>query len=124
MIIIRTPLQALTVQATSLKVFNVHFQSNAVISLDNRYRHCKHHLPYRSAAPANKIAIMFSTILVVQFGMDITKAFYANKLRDKISVKFVHRLNYIAGAALIIASFIILDRLVTHFVFPALPSSD
>ncbi len=71
-----------------------------------------------------KIAVMFTTILVVQFSMDITKAFYANKLRDKISEKFIHRLNYIAGAALIIASFIILDRLVTHFVFSPIPSSD
>ena len=71
-----------------------------------------------------KIAVMFITILIVQFGMDLTKAFYANKLRDKISVKFVHRLNYIAGAALIIASFIILDRLVTHFIFSAIPSND
>ncbi|RYY25998.1 MAG: LysE family translocator [Sphingobacteriaceae bacterium] len=67
-----------------------------------------------------KIAIMFITILVVQFGMDSTKAFYANKLRDKISVKLIHRLNYVAGIALIIAAFIILDRLVTHFVFPAI----
>lgn len=67
-----------------------------------------------------KIALMFSTILVVQFGLDTTKAFYANKLRDKISVKLVHRLNYVAGFALIIAAFIILDRLVTHFVFPAI----
>ena len=67
-----------------------------------------------------KIAIMFVTILIVQFGMDSTKAFYANKLRDKISVKLVHRLNYAAGIALIIAAFIIMDRLVTHFVFPAI----
>lgn len=64
-----------------------------------------------------KIAIMFSTILMVQFGMDIVKAFYANKLRDRISVKLVHRLNYVAGAALIIAAFVIFDRLVTHYVF-------
>ncbi|QJD94816.1 LysE family transporter [Mucilaginibacter robiniae] len=64
-----------------------------------------------------KIAIMFSTILLVQFSMDVIKAFYANKLRNKISVTLVHRLNYVAGAALIIAAFIIFDRLVTHFVF-------
>ena len=64
-----------------------------------------------------KIATMFFTILVVQFGMDSTKAFYANKLRDKISVKLIHRLNYAAGIALIIAAFIILDKLVTHFIF-------
>ena len=64
-----------------------------------------------------KIAIMFLTILVVQFGLDVTKAFYANKLRDKISVKRVHRLNQVAGIALIIASIILMDRLVTHFIF-------
>ncbi len=64
-----------------------------------------------------KISIMFLTILVVQFGLDTTKAFYANKLRDKISVKFVHRLNEVAGIALIIASLILMDKLVTHFIF-------
>lgn len=64
-----------------------------------------------------KIAIMFLTILIVQFGLDTTKAFYANKLRDKISVKFIHRLNEVAGIALIIASLVLLDKLVTHFIF-------
>ncbi|SDS61124.1 Threonine/homoserine/homoserine lactone efflux protein [Mucilaginibacter mallensis] len=68
---------------------------------------------------ALKIGIMFLTILIVQFGMDTTKAFYADKLRDRISVKFIHRLNEIAGVALIIASLIICDKLVTHFVFSA-----
>src|SRR5476651_2563346 len=74
---------------------------------------------YHQGVPnrALKIAIMFLTILVVQFGMDTTKAFYADKLRDKISVKFVHRLNQVAGIALIIAAMVILDKLVTHFVF-------
>jgi threonine/homoserine/homoserine lactone efflux protein len=65
------------------------------------------------------IAIMFLTILIVQFGMDTTKAFYADKLRDKISVKLVHRLNEVAGIALIIASLVLMDRLVTHYVFSA-----
>jgi len=64
-----------------------------------------------------KIAIMFLTILAVQFSLDTTKAFYANKLRDKISEKSVHRLNQIAGVALIIAALILVDRLFTHFVF-------
>jgi len=64
-----------------------------------------------------KIAVMFLTILVVQFTLDVTKAFYANKLRDKISASFVHRLNEVAGVALIITSLILMDKLVTHFVF-------
>ncbi|EHQ29929.1 LysE family translocator [Mucilaginibacter paludis] len=64
-----------------------------------------------------KTAVMFLTILLVQFGLDTTKAFYANKLRDKISEKSVHRLNQVAGIALIIASFVIIDRLITHFIF-------
>ncbi|MBD1394556.1 LysE family translocator [Mucilaginibacter glaciei] len=68
---------------------------------------------------AIKIAVMFITILVVQFGLDTVKAFYANKLRDKISPKFVHRLNEIAGIALIIAALVLVDRLVTHYVFAA-----
>ena len=71
-----------------------------------------------------KIAIMFLTILLVQFGMDTVKAFYANKLRDRISVKLVHRLNYVAGAALIIAAMVIFDRLVTHYVFLPMPTSE
>lgn len=66
-----------------------------------------------------KIAVMFITILVVQFGLDTTKAFYADKLRDKISVKFVHRLNEVAGIALIIAALVLMDKLVTHFIFSA-----
>ncbi|TWR27449.1 LysE family translocator [Mucilaginibacter pallidiroseus] len=66
-----------------------------------------------------KIAIMFLTVLIVQFGLDTTKAFYANKLRDKISPKFVHRLNEVAGIALIIAAFVLMDKLVTHFIFSA-----
>src|SRR5471030_687979 len=74
---------------------------------------------YHQGVPnrALKIAIMFLTILIVQFGLDTTKAFYANKLRDRISVKLVHRLNEVAGIALIIASLILLDKLVTHFIF-------
>ena len=64
-----------------------------------------------------KIGIMFLTILIVQFGLDTTKAFYADKLRERISVKFIHRLNEVAGIALIIASLVLLDKLVTHFIF-------
>lgn len=64
-----------------------------------------------------KIAVMFLTILIVQFGLDTTKAFYANKLRARISTNFVHRLNEVAGAALIIASLILFDKLYTHWVF-------
>lgn len=64
-----------------------------------------------------KIAVMFLTVLVVQFGLDTTKAFYANKLRDRVSAKLVHRLNQVAGVALIIASLVLVDKLVTHFVF-------
>jgi threonine/homoserine/homoserine lactone efflux protein len=69
-----------------------------------------------------KIGIMFLTILLVQFGMDSTKAFYANKLRDRISIKFIHRLNEIAGIALIIAALVLLDKMVTNFVFSPMGS--
>ncbi len=72
-------------------------------------------IPNRTA----KIAVMFLTILIVQFGLDTTKAFYADKLRDKISEKFIHRLNEVAGIALIIASLVLVDKLVTHFIFSA-----
>ncbi|RYY34777.1 MAG: LysE family translocator [Sphingobacteriaceae bacterium] len=66
-----------------------------------------------------KIGVMFLTILIVQFGLDTIKAFYANKLRQRLSVNFVHKLNIIAGWALIIASVVLFDRLVTHYVFSA-----
>jgi len=69
--------------------------------------------PHRSL----DITTMFLTILFVQFGMDTLKAFYADKLRARISVKLIHRLNEVAGIALIIASLVIMDKLVTHFVF-------
>jgi threonine/homoserine/homoserine lactone efflux protein len=69
-----------------------------------------------------KIGIMFLTILLVQFGMDTTKAFYANKLRDRISIKFIHRLNELAGVALIIAALVLLDKMVTNFVFSPMGS--
>ena len=76
---------------------------------------------YHEGVPnrAIKIGIMFLTILVMQFGMDTVKAFYADKLRAKISVKFIHRLNEVAGIALIIAGLIIFDKLVTNFIFSA-----
>ena len=67
-----------------------------------------------------KLGTMFLTVLIVQFGMDTTKAFYANKLRDRISEKLVHRLNQVAGIALIIASLVLVDRLYTHYIFPAM----
>ncbi|PAW94945.1 hypothetical protein CKK33_16150 [Mucilaginibacter sp. MD40] len=69
-----------------------------------------------------KIAVMFLTVLIVQFGLDTVKAFYANKLREKISPKLVHRLNEVAGVALIIAALVLLDRLVTHFFFSTHPA--
>jgi len=72
-----------------------------------------HDVPHRQT----KIAIMFITILAVQFSLDTTKAFFANKLRDRISEKSVHRLNQVAGIALIIAAFVLVDKLITHVVF-------
>ncbi len=69
-----------------------------------------------------KMAAMFLTVLVVQFGMDTTKAYYADKLRKRISPKLIHRLNYVAGVAMIIAAAIIMDKLVTHLVFSPLGS--
>ncbi|GAA3967778.1 LysE family translocator [Mucilaginibacter dorajii] len=65
------------------------------------------------------IAVMFLTILILQFGMDTLKAFYADKLRDRISVKLIHRLNEVAGIALIIASLVLVDKLLTHIIFSA-----
>jgi threonine/homoserine/homoserine lactone efflux protein len=94
-------------------IFNptIFFQWTVVIGAASTVYH--EGVPNRSL----KIGVMFLTILVVQFGLDATKAFYADKLRDKISEKFVRRLNEVAGIALIIASLVLFDKLVSHIVF-------
>jgi threonine/homoserine/homoserine lactone efflux protein len=78
--------------------------------------------PEGASSRGLKLAIMFLTVLIVQFGMDSTKAYYADKLRKRISPKLIHRLNYAAGIALIIAAVVIMDKLVTHIVFSPIGS--
>ncbi|MGB4775798.1 MAG: LysE family translocator [Daejeonella sp.] len=47
----------------------------------------------------------FGSILVTQFSLDVTKAYYANKLRYRIKEKTIGRLNLIAGVLMIIFAF-------------------
>ena len=49
-----------------------------------------------------EIIIFFGTILLTLFGMDILKAFYANKLRTRIKSKYILRLNRVAGILIIL----------------------
>ena len=51
---------------------------------------------------ANNIIPFYASILVTQFSIDITKAYYANKLRYRIKEKTISSLNKIAGILIII----------------------
>jgi len=44
----------------------------------------------------------FCAILITQFSLDVTKAYYANKLRHKIKEHMISKLNKIAGVLVII----------------------
>jgi amino acid exporter len=49
-----------------------------------------------------EVILFFGTILLTLFGMDVLKAFYANKLRTRIKEKYILRLNRAAGILIII----------------------
>ncbi len=72
----------------------------------------------RGQIEPSEIIPFFGSILVTQFSMDTVKAYYANKLRYRIKVKTIVRLNKIAGilillfAAKIIYSLIFTSSLV------------
>ncbi len=55
----------------------------------------------------------FGSILITQFSLDITKAYYANKLRYRIKEKTISRLNLIAGTLIIIFAFRLIYNLIT-----------
>ncbi len=49
-----------------------------------------------------EIMLFFGAILFTLFGMDVLKAFYANKLRSKIKAIYIVRLNRIAGVLILV----------------------
>lgn len=57
----------------------------------------------------------FATILITQFGLDSLKAYYANKLRKRITEKTLIRLNRIAGGLIVIFAIRLIYTLIfTH----------
>ncbi len=62
---------------------------------------------------ARDIAPFFGAILFMQVSMDFVKAYYANKLRNKIKVSTIAQLNRIAGVLIIIFAL----RLIYNLVF-------
>lgn len=57
----------------------------------------------------------FAAILITQFSLDTLKAYFANKLRKKITEKTLIKLNRIAGALIIIFALHLIYTLVfTH----------
>ncbi len=64
---------------------------------------------------AENIIPFYSAILITQFSMDVTKAYYANKLRYKIKEVTISRLNKVAGILIIIFAFrLIYNLMVGH----------
>lgn len=51
---------------------------------------------------SSDIIPFFGSILITQFSLDVTKAYYANKLRYRIKEKTISNLNRIAGALILI----------------------
>jgi threonine/homoserine/homoserine lactone efflux protein len=62
---------------------------------------------------ARDIVPFFGAILFMQVSMDFVKAYYANKLRNKIKVSTIAQLNRIAGVLIIIFAL----RLIYNLVF-------
>ncbi|MEO8795534.1 MAG: LysE family translocator [Daejeonella sp.] len=64
---------------------------------------------------AENIIPFYSAILLTQFSMDVTKAYYANKLRYRIKEVTISRLNKVAGILIIIFAFrLIYNLMIGH----------
>lgn len=63
---------------------------------------------------ARQIIPFYGAILLTQFSMDTLKAYYANKLRYKITERSITRLNRIAGTLIIIFALKIVYNLIFH----------
>lgn len=62
-----------------------------------------------------EIIPFFATILITQFSLDTLKAYYANKLRKKITQETLRKLNRIAGGLIVIFALKLIYSLVfTH----------
>ena len=64
---------------------------------------------------ANNIIPFYASILVTQFSIDITKAYYANKLRYRIKEKTISSLNKIAGILIIIFALRLVYNLISNY---------
>lgn len=51
---------------------------------------------------SKKIIPLFASILITQFSLDVTKAYYANKLRYRIKAHMISKLNKVAGVLVIL----------------------
>ncbi|MFM6975385.1 MAG: LysE family translocator [Sphingobacteriaceae bacterium] len=59
----------------------------------------------------------FATILITQFSLDTLKAYYANKLRKKITEKTLVKLNRIAGGLIVIFALkLVYSLIVSHSI--------
>lgn len=62
-----------------------------------------------------KIIPLFASILITQFGLDVTKAYYANKLRYRIKAHMISKLNKVAGVLVILFAIrMILNLILGH----------
>lgn len=65
------------------------------------------------AIDPNEVIPFFGSILITQFSVDVTKAYYANKLRYRIKEKTIANLNKIAGVLILIFALRLLYNLLT-----------
>ena len=62
-----------------------------------------------------KIIPLFASILITQFSLDVTKAYYANKLRYRIKAHMISKLNKVAGVLVILFAIrMILNLILGH----------
>ena len=62
-----------------------------------------------------EIIPLFASILITQFSLDVTKAYYANKLRYRIKAHMISKLNKVAGVLVILFAIrMILNLILGH----------
>lgn len=59
----------------------------------------------RGELKSEHLILFFGTMLITLFGMDTLKAYFAYKLRHRITERSIQRLNHIAGIVIIIFAF-------------------
>jgi threonine/homoserine/homoserine lactone efflux protein len=58
--------------------------------------------------------VLFATCLGVVFAADLLKVFLANKLRQKLTVKIIHRVNQLSGVVLIVFGIVLIAGLLFY----------